>query len=645
MIKQSEDENRSFHSLSQSSWQDLPYKNPFPNYLMPGAAIKAFSLLALLPLVAAACYALIPRSLQHQMPIITTVAFLLSVVGAALFLLCLLTYRTVRQRQQLQLNASLAAEAPNDFILYLRSFRRTGAVVVPNNLTRLVDRRLLGNFWDVELALSVSLAEKLPVLAIGAKSNSLGSAKFTSDDESWRHLFERLARQARAIVIVPDDSESTLWELRQILSDQHLRQKVIVIMPPEQHGWLRLFRRLPTVSHSWEQVRQAMGADIPLPLYSPEGAFLLMDESGAQFAQMNLANFHPMQLTKLVTMVIERGFPGFLLNFEAPVIPEYEEGWTSYIDPVWPMVLVVSLVAGSALAPNTVGADATGLALFATFWASAANCVVNSYAFTFTRETLASRRERLRSLFLTEWWCASTWCGLCDAPGVIRHAVNYFFIFGLLSMPYTILAARYKIPSGSMIPTLQPGDFILVNKFTFSIRLPIINKKITQNNPHRGDVMVFKGPEGPSLEHVSRVVGLPGDTIVYREKKVYINGVLQQQRQEGKYKYREAGLNFVPNERYNENLDGHTHGILINTEDPGIHLEGVSEFPHREACSYSHEEVRCTVPDGNYFMLGDNRDTSRDSRYFGFVPDNMMVGKAYLIWMNVDDLKRIGSIN
>jgi signal peptidase I len=209
------------------------------------------------------------------------------------------------------------------------------------------------------------------------------------------------------------------------------------------------------------------------------------------------------------------------------------------------------------------------------------------------------------------------------------------------------LAEPFKIPSGSMIPTLQVGDFILVNKFTYGIRLPIIDQKIIPlNNPKRGDVMVFRYPENPSTDYIKRVIALPGDIIEYRNKHLTINGVEQQQKAAGDYNYVESGLNFVHTEKRVENLDRHEHAILVNPEMPDVHLGAVADFKDKENCSYDETKMRCIVPNGEYFMMGDNRDNSRDSRYWGFVPDKLIIGKAFLIWMNFSDLKRVGlSIN
>ncbi len=232
-------------------------------------------------------------------------------------------------------------------------------------------------------------------------------------------------------------------------------------------------------------------------------------------------------------------------------------------------------------------------------------------------------------------------------PWWVEYAKSFFPVILVVFFIRSFLVEPFKIPSGSMIPTLQVGDFILVNKFTFGIRLPIINRKIVQlNDPQRGDVMVFHYPENPSVDYIKRVVAVSGDTIEYRNKHLKINGVEQQQESDGDYNYVETGLNFVHTERRNESLGEHKHALLVNPDMPNVHLGAVAEFKGRENCSYDDDKVSCKVPEGNYFMMGDNRDNSRDSRYWGFVPDNQIVGKAFFVWMNFSELKRIGlSIN
>ena len=228
-------------------------------------------------------------------------------------------------------------------------------------------------------------------------------------------------------------------------------------------------------------------------------------------------------------------------------------------------------------------------------------------------------------------------------PWWVDYAKSFFPVILVVFCIRSFLIEPFKIPSGSMVPTLQVGDFILVNKFTYGVRLPVINQQIIPvNKPQRGDVMVFRYPENPTLDYIKRVVGLPGDTVEYRNKRLWINGVEQVQEADGEYNYVESGLNFVHTEKRIETLGNRKHAILINPDMPTLHLSAVAEFDGRDNCSYDNEMVRCKVPQGEYFMMGDNRDNSRDSRYWGFVPDNNIVGKAFFIWMNFSDLKRIG---
>lgn len=230
-----------------------------------------------------------------------------------------------------------------------------------------------------------------------------------------------------------------------------------------------------------------------------------------------------------------------------------------------------------------------------------------------------------------------------EEPWWVEYAKSFFPVILIVFCIRSFLVEPFKIPSGSMIPTLQVGDFILVNKFTYGIRLPIINRKLIQfNDPQRGDVMVFHYPENPSVDYIKRVVGVPGDVVEYSHKRLTINGVEQVQQADGDYNYVESGLNFVHTEQYRETLGERKHSLLVNPDMPDVHLGSVAEFKGKENCVYNQDIIRCTVPAGQYFMMGDNRDNSRDSRYWGFVPDNQIVGKAFFVWMNFSELKRIG---
>ena len=237
-------------------------------------------------------------------------------------------------------------------------------------------------------------------------------------------------------------------------------------------------------------------------------------------------------------------------------------------------------------------------------------------------------REAQQKLLMQPWWLDWT-------AGLFPVIVTVFVLRSFLFEPF-------KIPSGSMIPTLHIGDLILVNKFHYGIRLPVANTKVTAGNPvQRGDVMVFRYPPKPSVDYIKRVVGIPGDEVAYLNKKLTLNGQPVASQSLPDY-FDESVMRYFRHER--ESLPGKTHQIIMDNDRPAF-IPGADEFPMRENCRYSVEGVVCKVPEGHYFMMGDNRDNSLDSRYWGFVPDRNIVGKAFFVWMNFGNFKRIGSFD
>ena len=234
-------------------------------------------------------------------------------------------------------------------------------------------------------------------------------------------------------------------------------------------------------------------------------------------------------------------------------------------------------------------------------------------------------RERL---LMQPWWLDWT-------AGLFPVILVVFLLRSFLFEPF-------KIPSGSMMPTLLTGDLILVNKFTYGFRLPVINTKLTDGTPPaRGDVMVFRYPPQPSLDYIKRVVGLPGDEVAYLNKKLTINGKPVSKDAVPEY-FDEEAMRYL--KEYKEDLLGRQHYLLNDdSRRAGLSEAEIMTFPNRENCRYSVDGVVCKVPEGHYFMMGDNRDNSLDSRYWGFVPDKNIVGKAFFIWMNFGNLKRIGA--
>jgi len=223
--------------------------------------------------------------------------------------------------------------------------------------------------------------------------------------------------------------------------------------------------------------------------------------------------------------------------------------------------------------------------------------------------------------------------GLADAkePVLVDYAKSFFPVLALVLGLRSFVAEPFRIPSSSMMPTLLIGDFILVNKFAYGLRWPITNKKFLDNGePQRGDVVVFRPPHHPREDWIKRVMGLPGDRIGYHDHKVYVNGRVLPYRAEGVFTGVGQGSGETGDNKLTEGLQNHPHFVLER--------------------DISIADGDWTVPAGHYFVMGDNRGNSEDSRFWGFLPEANLRGKAFLVWMNIDtdadhwvDVSRIGT--
>lgn len=213
-------------------------------------------------------------------------------------------------------------------------------------------------------------------------------------------------------------------------------------------------------------------------------------------------------------------------------------------------------------------------------------------------------------------------------PVVIEYSKSLFPVFLIVLVLRSFILEPFRIPSGSMYPTLEIGDFIVVNKFAYGVRLPVLQTKVLPlGEPERGDVIVFRYPENPNIDYIKRVIGLPGDEISYVNKQIFINNQPIQQESLGRYIGVNSGSVMTGVRLKKEELFEKQYEILIDDERHGQAMMPV------------------VVPEGHYFVLGDNRDHSADSRFWGFVPDENLKGRAFGIWMNWDNgihFSRIG---
>lgn len=203
---------------------------------------------------------------------------------------------------------------------------------------------------------------------------------------------------------------------------------------------------------------------------------------------------------------------------------------------------------------------------------------------------------------------------LAQEPMVVEYAKSLFPVFFLVLLFRSFVAEPFTIPSESMLPTLEVGDYIVVNKFAYGFRLPVLGTKIkAMDEPQRGDVMVFKFPNNPKINFIKRVIGLPGDVLRYEKKRLYINDVLVEEI----LQTTDKNLSYKQTRFYTEQLGDIEHFIQKRLDAPQY-----------------NSETQWQIPEGQYFVMGDNRDNSNDSRFWGTVPDELVMGRAFAIWMH-----------
>ncbi len=230
---------------------------------------------------------------------------------------------------------------------------------------------------------------------------------------------------------------------------------------------------------------------------------------------------------------------------------------------------------------------------------------------------------------------------LSSQPKWIEYTGGFFPVILFVFLLRSFVVEPFRIPSGSMLPTLHAGDFILVNKYEYGLRFPVFNFGITEGSaPKRGDIVVFKYPLDKNIDFIKRVIGVPGDEIRYINKQLYVNGKRIEATPDGNFFDKET---YTDLKQFNENLEGVVHKIVENDKVPSM-ARPVQGHNGLNQCIYNMGDVVCRVPDSHYFMMGDNRDNSADSRFWGFVPKEDIVGRAFYIWLNISDMGRIGSI-
>jgi signal peptidase I len=237
-------------------------------------------------------------------------------------------------------------------------------------------------------------------------------------------------------------------------------------------------------------------------------------------------------------------------------------------------------------------------------------------------------------------WSADRWVWArqrpqgASRPLILEYTAGFFPVIAIVFLIRSFLFEPFNIPSGSMIPTLRIGDLILVKKYSYGVRLPVVDTLVFPTGlPDRGDVAVFRYPKDDSVDYIKRVVGLPGDRIRYIDKRLSVNDQPVTKTPQGSFV--DTGAARVASQ-FGEQLGEHSYSTLNDEDGPGIYL--LEAFPFRENCKRLMGGLECLVPEGHYFAVGDNRDNSADSRFWGFVPEANLVGEAVLVWFNFGEV-------
>ncbi len=232
---------------------------------------------------------------------------------------------------------------------------------------------------------------------------------------------------------------------------------------------------------------------------------------------------------------------------------------------------------------------------------------------------------------------------ILQRPKWFEYTGAYFPVIVAVFFVRSFIWEPFRIPSSSMVPTLKVGDFILVNKYIYGLRYPVGNGKfVAFSEPERGDVVVFKFPKNPSIDYIKRVIGVGGDIVEYKGKRLTVNGIESEYQPEGRVLDEET-MSYFHQYREKQGASDKEHLIWVHERAPAW-VAHPDNFEGRKNCVYTAEGFTCKVPNGQYFVMGDNRDNSLDSRFWGFVKDDYIVGKAFFIWLNPSHITHFGSI-